>query len=342
MRFVPAWFSRRFASACGRWLVSATSRSCACGSTAIGTAPSEATKPCNVRYRSGSVVVSGVRNHVAPRKRPAVACAGPCVSEPQTGCPPMKRPSLTARVTGVFVEPTSVTVVPSPVASSTAATCPGKAATGAATITSSAPDTASSSDSAASRAPRSAATPSASASMSQPRTLPTPASRAPSPTDAPISPVPTIASRSTFTSTDRAAHQLGQRADLVCEVRKVGDGNLLRAVAERILGSRVHLDDDPVRTRGHRGTRKRQDELTPARGMRWIDDHRQMRLLLQHGNGADVERVPRRALKRRNPPLAEDYLGVPFLDDVLGRHQQLLDRRRRAALQQDRLVRPAH
>src|SRR3954463_290290 len=66
-----------------------------------------------------------------------------------------------------------------------------------------------------------------------------------------------------------------------------------------------------------------------------------MRFLLQHGNGTDVERVPRRALERRDPPLAQDHLGVPFLDDVLGRHQQLLDRRRRAALQQDRLVRPA-
>ena len=38
-----------FASACGRWLVSATSRSCAPGSIATGTAPSEATKPCRSR-----------------------------------------------------------------------------------------------------------------------------------------------------------------------------------------------------------------------------------------------------------------------------------------------------
>ena len=62
----------------------------------------------------------------------------------------MKRASLTARVTGFFVEPTSDTVVPSLVASSTAATCPGNAATGAATITSSAPETAAPRDSAAS------------------------------------------------------------------------------------------------------------------------------------------------------------------------------------------------
>ena len=45
-RTEPAWLRIRFASACGRWLVSARSRSCAAGSIATGIAPSEATKPC--------------------------------------------------------------------------------------------------------------------------------------------------------------------------------------------------------------------------------------------------------------------------------------------------------
>ena len=56
---------------------------------------------------------------------------------------------------------------------------------------------------------------------------------------------------------DRAAHQLGQRADLVREVGEVGDGNLLRPVAQRLLRARVHLDDDPVRARRHRRARQR-------------------------------------------------------------------------------------
>ena len=41
----PTWFMSTFASACGTWLVSATSRSCARGSTATGTAPSDGDEP---------------------------------------------------------------------------------------------------------------------------------------------------------------------------------------------------------------------------------------------------------------------------------------------------------
>ena len=41
----PAWFRSTFASACGRWLVTATSRSCASGSIATGTAPSDGDEP---------------------------------------------------------------------------------------------------------------------------------------------------------------------------------------------------------------------------------------------------------------------------------------------------------
>src|SRR5262249_10350087 len=77
MREAPAWFSSRFASAWGRWLVSATSRSCACGSTATGTAPSDATKPCSSRYRCGSVAATGGRNQVAPPKSSPFAPSPP-------------------------------------------------------------------------------------------------------------------------------------------------------------------------------------------------------------------------------------------------------------------------
>src|SRR5581483_3368746 len=48
-RLAPAWLTSRLASACGRWLVSATSRSCARGSTATGVAPRPATNPCTNR-----------------------------------------------------------------------------------------------------------------------------------------------------------------------------------------------------------------------------------------------------------------------------------------------------
>jgi len=49
IRPAPAWLTSRLARACGRWLVSATRRSCAAGSIATGTAPSETTKPWTSR-----------------------------------------------------------------------------------------------------------------------------------------------------------------------------------------------------------------------------------------------------------------------------------------------------
>src|SRR5439155_1895666 len=121
---------------------------------------------------------------------------------------PMNLLSVTAFVTALFVEPTSVTVVCAPLAASTSPTPSGSAATGAATTASSAPSTAAASEPAGSTAPRSPAAASASGSMSQPRTSPTPASRAARPTEAPISPVPTTASLRTVTESERA-HQLG-------------------------------------------------------------------------------------------------------------------------------------
>src|SRR5687767_15101734 len=48
-RDAPAWFRSTFASACGRWLVTATSRSCADGSIAKGRAPRPATNACTAR-----------------------------------------------------------------------------------------------------------------------------------------------------------------------------------------------------------------------------------------------------------------------------------------------------
>ena len=123
MRVEPAWFRRTFASTCGRWLVTATSRSWASGPIATGRAPSEETKPCTSRSRSGDVVAVGVMNHVAPSNRSAEARSGPRVSAPQIGCPPTNRASSPAAAqTGPFVEPTSVTVHPSGARSSTSRT----------------------------------------------------------------------------------------------------------------------------------------------------------------------------------------------------------------------------
>ena len=195
-RAAPAWFRRMFASAWGRWLVTATSRSWASGSIATGRAPSEVTSAWAARYRSGRVAASGVRNQVAPSKRSALARPGPRASAPQIGWPPTKRGSVPAAAqTEVFVDPTSVTVQSSGAASSTSCTTPESDATGTATRATSASRSASSSEPAGSTAPRSDATSSVAPSSSQPVTSATPVRRAARPTEAPMRPVPTTASR---------------------------------------------------------------------------------------------------------------------------------------------------
>src|SRR4029079_14011617 len=95
-----------------------------------------------------------------------------------------------------LVEPTSETVACDP-AASTARTVSWSVATGVATSARSASSTARASESAGeSTAPRSTATASEAASASQPATCETPARLAARPTEAPIRPVPTKASRS--------------------------------------------------------------------------------------------------------------------------------------------------
>ena len=94
-------------------------------------------------------------------------------------------------------------------------------------------------------------------------------------------------------------------------------------------GARVHLDDDPVGADGGSGPRQRQHEIAPAGGVGRVDDHRQVRLVLQHRHRPEVERVARGALERPDAALAEDDALVALLGHVLGGHQQLLDGRRR-------------
>ena len=91
MRASPACTTSRFASTCGRWLVTASRRSCTPASIATGVAPSAASRRCRSRRRAGSVSASGVRYQVAPSNSSARAFCAPRVSMPAIGWPPMKR-----------------------------------------------------------------------------------------------------------------------------------------------------------------------------------------------------------------------------------------------------------
>src|SRR6185312_8926350 len=202
-----------------------------------------------------------VRYQVASWKRSARACSTPAVSAPASGCPPTKRGSSIASTTLRFVEPASVTTHSSGAAASTSRTTSGSTPTGAHTNTASASRTASASDSPArSIAPSSSARSSVERLRLQPLTT-APPSRpcAASPIDPPIRPTPTIARRTGALARRNRGQDLAgdvrRRFDLRRVGREVGRDELLRAVADRLVRSRVDLDDDPVGTDGGRRER---------------------------------------------------------------------------------------
>ena len=72
-----------------------------------------------------------------------------------------------------------------------------------------------------------------------------------------------------------------------------------------------------------------------------IDDDRQVRQLMEHRHGGKIERVSRIIVKRADAALAEDDLLVAARHDVLGAHQQLLERSGETALEQNGLAEPS-
>src|SRR5918994_1623829 len=124
-RRAAAWEASTFASTCGRWLKTATSRSCVLASTATGRAPTSTTKRWSRSYSSPPDCSCGVRYQMAPWKRSARACSTPAVSAPAIGWPPTKRGSAVRLTRSCLVEPTSETTVSGPDASSAPRTSPG-------------------------------------------------------------------------------------------------------------------------------------------------------------------------------------------------------------------------
>ena len=72
--------------------------------------------------------------------------------------------------------------------------------------------------------------------------------------------------------------------------------------------------------------------------VRRVGDDRQVGEFVDDRDGGDVERVARVGLEGADAALAEDDVVVAAGQDVFGRQQPLLNRRRHAALEQDRLA----
>ncbi len=101
----------------------------------------------------------------------------------------------------------------------------------------------------------------------------------------------------------------------------------------------MHLDDEAVRAARGGGQRHGRNEAVDAGGVARVDNDRQVRQLVQHGHGREVERVAGVVAEGADAALAEDDLLVAAGHDVFRAHQQLLERVGQAALEEDGLVR---
>ena len=104
----------------------------------------------------------------------------------------------------------------------------------------------------------------------------------------------------------------------------------------------VDLHHQPVGPHRGRRPRQRHDLLAASRPVRGVHQDRQVAHSLDRRHHRQVQRVAREVRERAHPTLAQDHLVVALGEDVLGRHQELLERRRHAPLQHHRLARLAH
>ena len=133
-------------------------------------------------------------------------------------------------------------------------------------------------------------------------------------------------------------HRGNERLKLLHELGVKVEVDLLLAVAPRLGGIWVHLDEQAVDVQRHGRLAELDDEVGAPAALARIDDDRQVRLLLHDGDGAQVERVARIGLEGANAALAQEHVGVAVREHVLGRQQPFLDLHGHAALEQHRLA----
>ena len=97
----------------------------------------------------------------------------------------------------------------------------------------------------------------------------------------------------------------------------------------------MDLDLQAVGTAGGRGERHGLNVARVAGGVAGIGDDGQVRQVVQHRHGVEVEGVAGAGLEGADAALAQDDVVVALAHDVLGSHEQLVDRAGHAALKQN-------
>ena len=110
----------------------------------------------------------------------------------------------------------------------------------------------------------------------------------------------------------------------------------LRAIADRFFGRRMHFHNQAVGSNGNARARQRRNQAALSSGVARIQNHRQMRQLIERRHGRDVAGVARHGFKGADTALAQNHVRISVRHHILGRHQQFLDGGTHAALQQHR------
>ena len=94
----------------------------------------------------------------------------------------------------------------------------------------------------------------------------------------------------------------------------------LCAVAHRLFRMRMHFDDQSVGADRDARAGERRDQAALAGGVARIENHRQVRQLIQRRDGRDVAGVSGDGFKRPDAALAQDHVRIAVGDNVFGRH----------------------
>src|SRR5260370_11902486 len=108
------------------------------------------------------------------------------------------------------------------------------------------------------------------------------------PKDPPINPTPTMA---TVCNSNAPAHRRRNQAKLPHQLAELFRIERLRAVAQRVVRIVVDLDQQPVCSGRHGGSRHRSDLIAASGAMRRIANDRQMRELLHPRAGGSIPGV---------------------------------------------------
>ena len=70
----------------------------------------------------------------------------------------------------------------------------------------------------------------------------------------------------------------------------------LRSIADGLLRPRMHFHQQAVGANGYGGAAQRWNQAALTGGVAGIEDHRQVREFIEHGDGGDIARVARSAM----------------------------------------------